>query len=401
MSPPAFQPELLTESFWFDQGIHVACPPLSTIPSISLIESARPHLPEGGCLFLTSGTTAAPKWVALEKRAFLHSARVVNAHYDLGPKDSWLIALPLHHVGGFSILARAFLTRSTVTFTPSKWNTMDFYKSLIDSNITVTSIVPTQLHDLVAHKLSPPESLRLVLVGGGLLNPTLFLQALDLRWPVRATYGMTETASQVASQSLEHDSRNDPETLEVLPLWDASTSADGALILRGPALAKGYLSVNSSDIEWLPISSSTGLHTRDRVLLRSDGTRSFLQFLGRHEDCVKIVGELISLVALEKRFSSLLAPSAPTFAIVPIPDLRREHRLVLAVESFHSSPPDYIFSSLETFNTECPPFERIESVTVIPQFPRTELGKLSRAALVALVTRQTNRAASSPPTSET
>jgi long-subunit acyl-CoA synthetase (AMP-forming) len=45
---------------------------------------------------------------------------------------------------------------------------------------------------------------------------------------------MTETASQVASQTTEGGE------MEVLPIWDLSTDDDGVLTVRGEAFAKGY-----------------------------------------------------------------------------------------------------------------------------------------------------------------
>src|SRR5687767_7857229 len=56
--------------------------------------------------FQTSGTEGTSKWVGLSRAAFLASARAVNEHLESTAADRWLITLPLHHVGGFSILAR-------------------------------------------------------------------------------------------------------------------------------------------------------------------------------------------------------------------------------------------------------------------------------------------------------
>jgi O-succinylbenzoic acid--CoA ligase len=340
-------------------------------------------LPEGGCLFLTSGTTGTPKWVALEKRALLHSARVVNAHYDITQTDHWLLSLPIHHVGGFSILARAYLSGSQVTCSQSKWNPETFFESLSLSNSTVTSIVPTQLHDLVSTNAYPPSHLRLVLVGGGRIQTDLFKKALALGWPLCATYGMTETASQIASQPLEHDRLNDPETLEVLPHWHTQINSNNSLIIQGPSLAKGYITVTDSQSTWEPIDPTIGLQTSDQVRLRIDGTRTFLQFLSRNDNVIKILGELVSIESLEQRLSLLLPPSFPPFAIVPKPDPRRENRLLLVIESPDAAPPPILTSLLPDFHTQIAPFEHIDEIKTFPRFPRTELGKLSRSRLAA------------------
>ena len=371
--------DLITDAFWRDRGVHVALPPDLTEPPAGLIELAQPHLPEGGCLFRTSGTTGEPKWVTLEKRALLHSARVVNAHFNLSSNDTWLCALPLHHIAGFSIFARAWLSKSKVIFSREKWSCESFIHLLKSNDSTITSIVPTQLHDLVEQAWSPPSCLRWVLVGGGRIDPTLFRRALDLGWPVCATYGMTETASQVATHALDHDRLTDPETLEVLPHWEARLDAEGTLVVRGPALAKGYVIVTSSGPVWQPIDPEHGFITRDRVDLFRDGTRSFLRFRGRQHSFLKILGELVHLEALEERFRRHCPPDFPASALLALPDPRREHRLLLVLEA--DAPPAELSALLDLFHQSCAPFERFSETLCLPSFPRTELGKLARQKL--------------------
>lgn len=352
-------------------------------PPAGLVETARPHLPEGGCLFRTSGTTGEPKWAALEKRAFMHSARVVNAHYGLTKEDRWLRALPDCHVGGFSIYARCWLSASNLSILRGKWDSKNFVAQLKDNAVTVTSIVPTQLHDLVSERLRSPACLRVLMVGGGRIDPHLMRSALDLGWPVCATYGMTETASQVASQALDHDRRNDPETLEVLPHWNVSVDDQATLTVRGPSLAKGYVLVTTAGFSWQSIDAEQGLPTRDRVQLSQHGTRTFLRFLGREQSCLKILGELVHLDSLEQRIRHLCPAGFPPIALLALPDARREHVLVLAVES--AVPPHGLERVLSVHHQTSHPCERISHQLCLAEFPRTTIGKINLAKLKAQV----------------
>src|ERR1035437_6785984 len=70
-------------------------------------ERSREEL-EGHILFSTSGSTGAPKWIALSKDALLLSAMAVNAHLQIKDTSCWGLALPIHHVGGFGVVARAY-----------------------------------------------------------------------------------------------------------------------------------------------------------------------------------------------------------------------------------------------------------------------------------------------------
>ncbi|HYF37054.1 MAG TPA: AMP-binding protein, partial [Prosthecobacter sp.] len=132
----------------------------------------------GMCFFQTSGSEGLPKWVALKKEAFLTSGRAVNAHFEITAHDRWLVALPLHHVGGFAIYARAALSGSPVfQWQAPKWNPADFVQVCEEQGITLVSLVPAQVHDLVREKLPCPPSLRAAIIGGGGMSQGLADQA--------------------------------------------------------------------------------------------------------------------------------------------------------------------------------------------------------------------------------
>jgi o-succinylbenzoate---CoA ligase len=369
--------ELISDGFWRGTGVHLALPPeVVTLPRlVSMLETVGPYLPEGGCLFRTSGSEGVPKWVALEKRAFLHSARVVNAHYDLTGADHWLVALPLHHVAGFAICARAWAVGAEVSFFEGRWEVEAVVKLMRERRITAVSLVPTQVHDLVNAGLAAPEWLRLVLVGGGRFEPDLMRRALALGWPVCATYGMTETASGVACQALDHDRAAVPEVLEVLPHWQVGVDAAGVLTVKGPALAKGYVIGEGAGWVWRGIDPAVGLRTRDLAQVWDDGTRSFLRFLGRESACVKVLGELVYLDQVERRLRQLGGAGLGELMVVAEPEARREQALVLLAETEDEAA---IEALLQRFHAECQGFERIQHWQTGVSFERTALGKLRR-----------------------
>src|SRR5207244_3174402 len=101
-----------------------------------------------------------------------------------------------------------FLNGAKMFTTSGKWHVFQFHSFLIDSKATLTALVPTQVHDLVANKLRSPKTLRAVIVGGGSLNSELYDEARALGWPVMPSYGMTECASQIATANLKSPSLN-------------------------------------------------------------------------------------------------------------------------------------------------------------------------------------------------
>jgi acyl-CoA synthetase (AMP-forming)/AMP-acid ligase II len=65
-------------------------------------------------IVFTSGTSAEPKAVLLERRAFEASARASATNLGWRDDDRWLLGLPFAHVGGLSILTRVSLARKKI-----------------------------------------------------------------------------------------------------------------------------------------------------------------------------------------------------------------------------------------------------------------------------------------------
>ncbi len=358
--------EILSPSFWRG-GNHIALAPGDDVPCLA--EFVLAELGDGWCFFTTSGTEGARKWVGLRKESLLISARAVNAHFEVTERDHWLLALPIWHVGGFGILARAFVSEGQVTQQIGKWDAAEFVRQCHESSATICSLVPTQMFDVVAAKLTAPKSMRVVLVGGGAMSRELELAARHLGWPVCRTYGMTETASQVAAQRWEGD-------MEVLPIWDVSTDDDGTLTVRGTALASGYARREAGKWLWEPILPEIGLRTRDRVRLWHEGTRRFLSFVGRESGMVKILGELVALGPIQERIDALrleMGLRDGEAVICDVPDERSEARLVLVVSGMRADEANRLLIRL---NEALRPLERVSELREVSRVPRGELGKV-------------------------
>lgn len=376
---------MLNADFWNSPDCHVAVNPHQVETAAGLAAWAAAQSWQGLCFFQTSGSEGHPKWVALSKQAFLISAAAVNAHLAVTAADRWLIALPLHHVGGFAILARAYLSGSSVMQEVSRWQPMTFVETCQRQAITLVSLVPTQVHDLVTQQLACPAGLRVAIIGGGGMSPALAAAARSLGWPVFQSYGMTEAGSQIATRPW-HEPQAAPgdDWLEVLPHWQTQVDAESRLALRGPALAQGYAqSQTDGQWSWLPMGES--LTTRDRVELQTAGGRQWLRFVGRESGFIKILGELVHLAPLQARLDALALQQkrAQMPVIVALPDTRRESRLVLVSEEAEVAE---VAEVITAFNAEMPAFLHLSEVIHLPQIPRSPLGKVNHPALAALIT---------------
>lgn len=319
----------------------------------------------------TSGTTATIqqiKWIALSKAALLHSAAAVNQHLKSSSADIWLNPLPLFHVGGLSIYARAYLSGAEV-LDISAWQVESFHKLLIQKKVNLTSLVPTQLYDLMQRKLSPPPSLRGVLVGGGHLQSSLYSQATSLGWPILPTFGMTECSSQIAT-ALPHD----PE-LKILPHVQCKT-VEGVLHIKSKSLLTGQLTIRNSTFNWNDPKNEEWYPTEDRVEI-NQGT---LKILGRLHDWIKISGENVSLPSLEALFVQLKGDLEAE--ILAVPDDRVGHRLEVATLENHQ---DQLKAIVMQFNTLVMPYERILHIRSVDEIPRNSLGKVLKQQLLKFI----------------
>ncbi|HEV7923103.1 MAG TPA: AMP-binding protein [Thermoanaerobaculia bacterium] len=303
--------------------------------------------PLGAHIFIaTSGSSGAVKLVALSKVAILASAAALNEYFQAGAQDVWGSVLPAFHVGGLAVFARAQLARGRVLAMP--WDPQLF----VSTDCTLVSVVPAQLHDLVRGGVRPRQTLRAVLVGGGVLDPQLAEAARALGWPLFTSYGMTECCSTIAVDG------------KVLPHLEARVEADGRLAFRGASLLTGYATeegvVDPKIGGWF-VSEDVG---------RVEG--GALEVAGRRGEFLKIGGESVDLRRLDAILDAVRGDVDA--ALVAIADERLGHVIHLAV----AGEPGAV---VEAFNHRVLPFERIRAVHRVEAIPRSSLGKLLRAKL--------------------
>jgi len=257
-----------------------------------ILSAGFPDLP-GHFWVASSGTSGRAKIVALSRAALEASAAAVNRRLGAGPLDRWINPLPLFHVGGLGIFIRAALSKIPC-HSFEKWNPLEFVRQVTECGATLSSLVPTQVRDLVNAQLRCPPSIRAVVVGGGALEESLRLLAGQLGWPLLPSYGMTETASQIATAN------SGAEDFSWLPLLDhveARLTEGGVLEVRGQSLLTGWMLFDAvGSARWEDPKRGGWFRTSDRVELR-DGR---LRFVGRVDDLVKIRGELVDIGSLER-----------------------------------------------------------------------------------------------------
>jgi O-succinylbenzoic acid--CoA ligase len=332
------------------------------IPRIK--ESLSPYDLKHHFILFSSGTTGGNlKGYAISRAALFANAKAVNDHFDLKSDDIWALSLPLYHIGGLSVMARAHLLGNKVLdvrgWDPEKW-----VKNI--ASATITTIVPTQLYDLIHLKLSPSENLKKLIVGGDFLSSTLKAQAQELRWPVIRTFGMSEVCSQIASGK-------SPQTdeLSVMPLHQVKINNKQRLLIKSPALFTLQFTMGSDFQVSLAqdLLDSEGFYpTSDRVEL----TGQALRHLGRFGDEYKVAGHLINLFELKERLATFLLENDlfGKMEFILENDERKGKRLILL-----SLPLEELKTLRNMISTLIGPV-KIDEIKIVNTFKRTDLGKL-------------------------
>lgn len=369
---------LTSSEYWESDSIDLRLNPRREIDAVGLDPFLRDDVGiQSSVVLATSGSSGGFKFVVLSKSALLNSAQAVIEHTGLGRDDMSLAGLSGFHVGGLGIYARAFLSGSEIVEMDSagwKRDGSDLVRVLEEKSVTLTSMTPTHLHDLVSHKAQCPDALRLVFLGGGRMDAALIEKARELGWPIRVSYGMTEAGSQIATAW-----DDSVDLLPVLPHLETKVDIDGRLVIRGEALFSGYAIREGAQWKFEDARDGGGWFvTGDRCELQ-DG---MLRFSGRADDLVKISGELVSLSEVNRLAESVAREMGSDAAAIALPDDRRENELVVVMKACERDASDLLCD----LNSQLDGIEAVRRVVFVDQLPRTEIGKLDRVRLEQMAT---------------
>jgi o-succinylbenzoate---CoA ligase len=169
---------------------------------------------------------------------------------------------------------------------------MPFELQVADPRVTHLSVVEVQLARLLA---SPgiPSHLRAVLAGGGPIGLSTIRRAIEAGLPLHTTYGMTETASQVATTGRLESAPRVVHAGRVLPGREVRIGAGGAIMVRGGVLAVSILEAG----RWRCPADGYGWFDTGDVGFFDDGN---LVVAGRKDRMIISGGENIHPEALEK-----------------------------------------------------------------------------------------------------
>jgi O-succinylbenzoic acid--CoA ligase len=267
--------------------------------------------PGPALLIATSGSSGRPKIAVLTGASLAAAAGASARITPLGPGDRWLACLPLFHIGGFSILARCALAGAEAVlhqgFDPER-----VFAALARERISHVSLTPTLLAHLLSLRRPAPETLRHALVGGASLSADLARQAAVERWPVQPTYGMSETASQLATLPNLPRGWRSGHVGSPLPGAEVALDGEGRLKIRGPMVMQGYANPELTPGDGLV---DGWFASNDLAEITPEGE---LVILGRRDDVIVTGGKKVHPAGVETLLG--LCPGVEAAAVVGRPD---------------------------------------------------------------------------------
>jgi len=184
-------------------------------------------------VLFTSGSSGTPKTVPHSLANHLASAKAANQQAPLDLGDRWLCPLPLYHVGGLAIVFRCVLAGATVVFPEAE---ASLSQSIENQRPTHLSLVPTQLFRLLRER--PPTGLKRILLGGAPLPDSLLELCRTLGLPLATSYGMTETASQIAATP---PGESVVGSGKILSHAEVKISDEDEILIRGESVSAKHL----------------------------------------------------------------------------------------------------------------------------------------------------------------
>ncbi|ODQ65967.1 acetyl-CoA synthetase-like protein [Nadsonia fulvescens var. elongata DSM 6958] len=252
----------------------------------------------------TSGTTGRPKAVPLTNLNLCTSIRNIVDTYNLSPKDTSYLVMPLFHVHGLMCGLLGALASGGAVIIPAKFSANNFWKDFIDYKANWYTAVPTIHQIILKHPLpSPIPEIRFIRSCSSSLAPSVFHE-LEKRLyaPVLEAYAMTEASHQMTSNPLPPATRKPGSVglgqgVEVVILDDKSSilphGKTGEISIRGKNVTLGYINNEKANAE----SFTNGyFRTGDQGYKDEDG---YVFITGRIKELINRGGEKISPIELD------------------------------------------------------------------------------------------------------
>ncbi|QSJ14938.1 amino acid adenylation domain-containing protein [Nostoc sp. UHCC 0702] len=355
----------------------------------------------------TSGSTGTPKGVMIEHQSLVNFTQTAKVAYKIHSGERVLQFASISFDAAAEEIYPCLSSGATLVLrTEDMLNSVhDFVQACRDWQLTVLDLPTAYWHQLISElaiaKLTLPESLRLVIIGGEQVLPQLvamWQQHVGSLPKLVNTYGPTEATVVTTicdlsdATSIKLDRNNVPigrpicNALYILDqyLQPVPIGVPGELYIAGAGLARGYL--NHPELtkqKFIPNPFGRGRGESKRLYKTGDLVRYLhdgnIEFLGRIDHQVKIRGFRIELAEIAAVLNQ--HPAVRTGIVIVQEDVPGDKRLVAYIVV---NQQQVTVSELRGFLIEKLPKYMIPSAFVLLEsLPLTPNGKVDLQALTA------------------
>ena len=265
----------------------------------------------------TGGSSGEMKFAIHTWETLIASVKGFTEYFQLKRVNSFCV-LPLYHVSGLMQFMRSFTTAGKLAILPFKTIEEGHILNIKQSEFFI-SLVPTQLQRL----LENPElteclsQFHTVLLGGAPTWNELLEKARFHRIRLAPTYGMTETASQIATLKPDDFLRGKISSGQILPHAKVTIRNQQGEILNSNQIGNITIHAQSLALGYYPITreNQANFQVDDLGFLDDQG---HLNIVGRDSDKIITGGENIYPAEIESAIQS--TQMVADICVIGIPD---------------------------------------------------------------------------------
>ncbi len=324
----------------------------------------------------TGGSSGKIRFATHTWETLTASVQGFQQYFQLEKINSFCV-LQLYHVSGLMQFMRSFTTGGKLAIQPFK-ELETGEKSDIEPEKFFISLVPTQLQRL----LQNPDTanwlgrFRAVLLGGAPAWPELLETARNYQIKLAPSYGMTETASQIATLKPEDFLAGNNSSGQVLPhakITIRSAKGEilcyneiGNIVVSAKSLALGYYPDNFGDSEYLQLDD-----------LGFFDENNYLNIVGRSGDKIITGGENVFPAEVEAaiRTTNLVAD----VAVIGLLD--KDWGQVVTAIYVPTNSAVTVTDLQAAITDKLSKFKQPKNWVVVEQLPRNSQGKVNRDQL--------------------
>ena len=354
-------------------------------------------------MITSSGTTGAPKVVPLGEQQLVATAQSIAAHHRLERWDRGYSPLPLFHINVLVVGVLSTVVSGSSLIVDRRFSARDFWSKIGEHGATWLNLVPGPLA-VLAGVAPPTEGQRrrcpLRSIRCPLPLPPAVLRRFEATCGVSVleTYGMTETASQIAANPLDPARRRvgsvgHPVDIELRVIDEdgrcVPPGSCGEILVRGRRVISAYWSRERGGT-YPAVGPDGWLATGDLGHSDSDG---FVHLAGRADDVINRSGEKLH----PRRWRT---SSSPTRRSRRRPSSADRTRSWVKNRSRSSSPIPPAASPAMTSRLDCTRrcatelsrWKRPVAIMIVDRLPTGSTGKVQRSHVRALLETRSHAA---------